>query len=151
MSLEQIIGKACRYCYVPVANGAGPALAVWLGRTVSKLEFGMKLGVPGLGIQMNPLAGFAFGAIVGVVASFAAPLLTQIGIKHEATNLALSYFIGGIAAYGLSCAAAAAGMIAAPMTIPTAVLITISALASYYLFHLLSKSLCPPSPEPVPA
>jgi hypothetical protein len=143
MSLEQIIGKACRYCYVPVANGVGPALTVWLGRTVSEFQFGVKLGVPKLGIQINPLAGFAFGALVGLIASFASPVLTMIGVKHAATNLALSYLIGGAVAYGLSYGMAAAGFIAAPITIPTAVLITISALASYYFLHLLNTSLCP--------
>lgn len=75
--------------------------------------------------------GFFYGAGFGLVAlaasSVAHDVLKKCGINNNSLNLVLSGAAGCATAYGVSLAAAS---IVAPVTVPTAVVLTVIALAS---------------------
>lgn len=80
--------------------------------------------------QVGFLQGAGFGAIAALASSFAFSQFKKMGLENKYLNLGLSGAVGGVVAYGATVAAAAAGIVSAPITVPTAVVLTIVTLAS---------------------
>src|ERR1700733_7618388 len=82
------------------------------------------------GHAIGCLNGAGFGLIQGVVSTILKEyMLPCCPLFHEAIALTT----GGLVAYGASHAVAALGFIAAPISAPSAIVLTISNFALYYL------------------
>lgn len=102
---------------IPASLGSGAVS--WLGRSITNAGF---------------LHGLGFGAVVGAITWAVTPILEK-KFDNVAISLGISTVLGGAVAYGLSAGAAALGIVAAPITVPGALILTISSLA-FGLFGL---------------
>lgn len=96
---------------IPAGFGAGAVS--WLGRSITNAGF---------------FHGFGFGLVVGATTRVVTPFLDE-KIDNEPVAIATSAALGGVIAYGLSAGAAALGIIAAPITVTGALILTISSVA----------------------
>lgn len=108
-SLSNLL-KTAEYV-IPASLGSG--VVSWLGRSITNAGF---------------LHGFGFGAVVGAITWAVTPILEK-KFDNIAISLGISSVIGGAVAYGLSAGAAALGVIAAPITVTGALILTISSIA----------------------
>jgi hypothetical protein len=83
-------------------------------------------------LSVGVCGGFGFGLIQGTISRVASdnmPKNCPKSVKFLASEL-----VGGATACGLSYAAASIGFIATPISIPTAVVLTVAAIAQKYFY-----------------
>lgn len=98
-------------CTIPAGLGSGAVS--WLGRTITNAGF---------------LHGLGFGIVTAITFQIVQPILEE-KIKKDWVSLGASAIISGAVAYGLSAGAAALGIVAAPITVTGALILTITSLA----------------------
>ncbi len=112
-------------------GGSGIATSLtanWLGYTI---------------LCVGTLHALAFGGIIGVISGIASHLLGKLEpFKNVWVNVALGTAIGFGAAYGASFGAAALGFVASPISIPTALIITVAGYALWVILHLIKEYAC---------
>ncbi len=102
--------------------------ATWLGFSV---------------VSISSVPALAFGAGVGLISSVASPLLAKIKVfQNPWANLAASTTLGAGATFGLFYGASALGIVAAPVTVPTALVLTIVGVASTILAFIVKGLIC---------
>lgn len=107
--------------------GLGSALAaqigVWAGTTV---------------ISVGALTALGLGAGVGVISAIAHNILGRFELfKNEWILLASTTLIGSSTTYGLYAGAVALGFVATPVTVPTALILTVTGLGILILLKLI--------------
>lgn len=83
-------------------------------------------------LSIGACGGFGFGLIQGTISRIATENLTII--SSDKARFLVSEMLGGATAYGVSYAAASLGFIATPVSIPTAVVLTVASLALKHFF-----------------
>ena len=133
---------------VKVAEDSGIRAGLFGGSGVAVSQ-----GVNWLGysvFSVGTLHSLAFGGIMGVISGIASHLLGKLEVfKNVWINAAAGTAIGAAVAYGASFGAAALGFVASPISIPTALIITVASYGAWILLHLLKKLICSNSaPQP---
>lgn len=104
--------------------GLGAGTASWIGYSVTQVGFA---------------TGFGLGAVGGVSALIASTIFEKLGFEKGFLHLAASTVVAGAAIYGASAGAAALGFIAAPVTVPTAIILTVSSIGAFIIFGFASE------------
>src|SRR5262249_2909982 len=103
--------------------GLGSGVVSWLGRSITNAGF---------------LHGFGFGAVTAITIGVSNYLLAD-KITNDWLRLGASSVIGGAVAYGVSAGAAALGIVAAPVTVTGALILTISSVAFIILAAIVEE------------
>jgi hypothetical protein len=122
------LGASCaiRVSTFGLSSAAIAQVATWAGWTV---------------VSAGALTALAFGAGVGVISALANNLLGRIEhkfFKNPWVNLPLSVAVGFGATYGISAAIAALGFTASVITVPTALILTVTGLGVLTLLKVIS-------------
>lgn len=73
--------------------------------------------------------GFGFGAVASLTSFVAMTALAKMGVDNEPIRLVLSHVVGGSVALGVTVGLASLGVMAAPISVPGAIILTASNLA----------------------
>lgn len=112
-SFEKILSDTKDLASLLLPGALGSGVVSWLGRSITNAGF---------------LQGFGFGAVTIGTVALVQPHVEKV-IKHKLLSLAVSAAAGGALAYGASAAAAAIGIVAAPITLTGALILTVSSIA----------------------
>lgn len=105
-------------------NGLAAGTTTWLGHTITQIYF---------------FSGAGFGALAGIVAWATMHFMEEhFQIDNDWITVPFSYMTSGIVVY-TGCAATAAAGLTAPITIPTAALLTTASFVSLILFSEVIK------------
>jgi hypothetical protein len=111
-------------------NGKSTGISAAISSTVSAIVTGASSMIGRNWLSVGACGGLGFGLIQGTV--------SKIALDNMPGNLKarvfVSEFVGGATACGLSYAAASFGFIAAPVSIPTAAVLTVAVVAFKTLF-----------------
>src|SRR5262245_27074690 len=101
-----------------VAFGVSSTVVNWLGHSITHIGF---------------LLSFCFGVVSGITIPLTQILVKKMGIQNDWANIGIRTCLSGAVAYGASTLAAAIGLVASPISIPGALLLTISSIALYVI------------------
>ena len=73
--------------------------------------------------------GFGFGAVASLTNFVAFSVLAKLGVNNDAARLVMGHALGGAAAFGITVGLASLGVMAAPISVPGAIILTACNLA----------------------
>ena len=118
-TLSEAIGLAAS---CGVWAGATSGVANWLGHSFTQVSF---------------LHSVGYGAVLGISSVITLTILDKLNISNSHIRIGFTTLFGGAAAYVASAAAAALGIVAAPITVSGAVVLVVSTVALSVLgFHI---------------
>jgi hypothetical protein len=124
---------------VPAAIGVGTIFSLG-GLCSSQIVTWLGLNI----LKVGVLSAAGFSAVAGMVAVVSDVFFKEcLFINDLRLRLPMSLFIGTLCSYALSHVAYAIGFIAIPMTLPSALILTISGFAMATLFALLFYKIRP--------
>lgn len=136
---KKLTEKVISYSTMAVIHALAAGSTAWLGRSITLINFS---------------TGAGFGALLGIIAWGTMHFFSKhvnfisdyLNIDEDWITMPLSYVTSGVVVYAGSLVTASCGL-TAPISVPTAAIMTVASFGSLYLFSILIQYDCCSSPQ----